>query len=155
MRKFLAASSALAALAAPLAPARAATDVTFTGLVINSCVLTLGTPGLLAPSTDGQTLSSENGGGLASTLAVVAVGLAPTLNFSAPILTTPNGYAGEATSAIRYTSLGGANQPYTTASSSARAGVLLDTFTIHSRVTSPTGFSGGTYNVRTTVTCQQ
>lgn len=136
------------------APAQAG-DVTFTGVIANSCVLNLSTPGVVAPSTDGTVLASDVGGGVAATLSVVAVGTAPTLAFGAPALTTPTGYSGNATAAIRYTSAGGANQAYTSTASTARSGTLLDTFTINSRVTGAGGFASGTYNVRTVVTCQQ
>ena len=136
------------------APAAAA-DVVFTGALVNSCILNVSTPGVLGPSSDGQTLSSETGTGVAAILAVIAVGSAPTLSFTAPALTTPAGFSGTATTAIRYQSLSGRTQAYTTGASTMTGGTLLDTVTINSRVQSPTGFASGLYTVRTVVTCQQ
>ncbi len=142
-----------AAIALP-APAIAA-DVVFTGTLINSCVLNLTSPGVLAASSDGNTLSSENVGGVPAVLAVVAVGTNPTLSYTAPTLQSPATYSGTPVTAIRYQALGGASQPYTSNASSMTAGSLLDTVTINSRVTTNRGFASGTYTVRTTVTCQQ
>lgn len=142
-------------VAAALCTPAYSADVNFTGIVVNSCVLSVSTPGVLTPSTDGSVLQSEAGGGAPALLGVVAVGTAPTLNFAAPTVSTPNGFSGTATPAISYQSIGGANQPYTSAAHTTRSGVLLDTFTIHSRVVGAAGFATGTYGVRTVVTCQQ
>lgn len=147
-------AAGVAVLSAGIAPVNAA-DVTFTGIVTNSCVLNLSTAGVLAPTTDGTTLATETGGGAAAVLVVVAVGTAPTLNFSAPTVTTPNGFSGTAIATVRYTSTGGANQAHTSAPTTVRTGGLLDTFTVNSRVSGPAGFASGTYGVRTVVTCQQ
>lgn len=154
MRLTIFTAASVAILSAGVAPVYGA-DVNFTGIVTNSCVLNLSTAGVLAPTADGTTLASETGGGAAAVLAVVAVGTAPTLNFSAPTVTTPNGFSGNASATIRYTSAGGANQGYTSSATTARAGGLLDTFTINSQVSGPAGFASGTYGVRTVVTCQQ
>lgn len=142
------------ALLAASTPARAA-DVVFTGALINSCVLNLSTPGVLGQSSDGSTLTSETGTGVAAIMAVVAVGSRPTLNVSAPTLTTPAAFDGSAVTSIRYQALSGTTQPYTQSATSFTAGALLDTLTFNARVQSATGFASGTYTVRTTVTCQQ
>lgn len=154
LSKLASVTAAGATLLVASTPSRAA-DVVFTGALLNSCVLNLSTPGVLGQSSDGTTLTSELGNGVGAIMAVVAVGARPTLNVSAPTVTTPAAFDGEATTAIRYQSLSGANQPYTTAPSSFRAGALLDTVTFNARVQSATGFASGLYTVRTTVTCQQ
>jgi hypothetical protein len=146
------ACGAFAALATA-APA-AAVDVSLTGLVINTCVLTVPTPGLMALSSDGTRLGSEEGlGGAPATLSVVAAGAAPTLSFAVPSLSGPGGTDGAVTE-IAYTALSGENQPYTASASSADA-ARIDTFTIDGRVSSEDGFTAGTYAVTVTVTCQQ
>lgn len=133
----------------------AASEVRLTGSVINSCVLSLPTNGALALSTDGTRLGSQDGvGGAPATLTVVAAGSAPTLNFSSPTLTGPAGLSG-ATTAYAFTSTGsGASQAYT-ASPSTASSSLVDSFSIHSRVSSASGFPSGNYTVVVTVTCQQ
>ena len=154
MRFISAAGLAAGLVTLTSAPARAG-DVVFTGSLLNSCVLNVSTPGVLGASTDGQTLSSELGTGTAAVLAVVAVGAAPTLSFTAPTVTTPAAHTGTTTAAIRFQALGGATQAYTSSASSMTGGPLLDTVTINSRIQASGGFKSGTYTVKTTVTCQQ
>ncbi|MGL4396484.1 MAG: hypothetical protein ACRCS9_08105, partial [Hyphomicrobium sp.] len=48
--------------------------VPFTGVVLSTCVLTVGTPGLMAAGTDFTTLSSTNSGGTPGTIAVLSTG---------------------------------------------------------------------------------
>ena len=141
-------------LLALAAPAQAA-DVTLRGSLISSCILTLSTEGRLAASSDPTIVGSEESGGNAALMAVVAVGATPTVTFSAPSVEAPSGAPSGAQAQIRYTSLGGSNQPYTSSSSSSSQVRLLDTFTINARVTSSNGFGAGDYVVHTTTTCSQ
>lgn len=136
-------------------PAAQAADVVFTGTLANSCVLNLSTPGVLGQASDGTTLTSETGTGVAAIMAVVAVGTRPTLSIGAPTLTAPAAFNGSATTAIRYQALSGATQGYTSSATSFLGGALLDTITFNARVQSASGFASGAYTVRTTVTCQQ
>jgi hypothetical protein len=137
------------------APATAA-EVRLRGSLLSSCVLSLSTEGRLAISAGDPTMfGSEESGGLAATMTVVAIGASPSVSFSAPIVDAPSGFSSSAQAAIRYTSLGGSSQAYTSAASSSSTVRLLDTFTINSRITSVEGFQSGNYVVRTVATCQQ
>jgi hypothetical protein len=147
-------TSSFAVAPAAIAPADAA-NVTLSGLLVDSCTLSLATPGALAASADGATLGSEQSGGTAATLTLIAIGGAPVVQFSAPSLSSPVGWSASPTTAIRYTSVGGANQAYTSGASSRQETGLIDSFTIHGRVTSGGGFAAGTYTVTTVATCQQ
>lgn len=149
------AAPAMAAAALLLAAPAPAADVTFTTSLLNSCVLTLDTSGRLAASSDGTTLGSEISGGSAATMAVVAIGAAPRITFSAPTLSGPSGWGGGATTQIRYTSSRGTPQAYTSASSTQTLSGLLDLFTVNARVQSANGFDGGSYTVTSIATCQQ
>lgn len=145
-------------LAAPLlfgAGPAGAIDVTLTANLINSCILTISTPGQLAAATDGRSIGSENSGGGAATFGLVAIGGAPSVQFAAPTLTSPAGWDGDPTIRIRYTSPGGASQAYTSGTTTYNGNDLLDTFTVHARVDNDDGFAGGQYVVHTLVTCQQ
>lgn len=142
-------------IGATLATPASAADVVFTGNLVNSCILNVSTPGILGVGSDGNTLSSETGTGVAAILGVTAVGTIPALSFTAPTLVTPAGFNGTATTAIRYQALSGRTQAYTSGASTMTGGTLLDTVTINSRVQTTGGFASGTYTVRTTVTCQQ
>lgn len=151
MRQFL----YVAAFCALAAPAQAA-NVNLTANLTNSCILTLGTTGLMTAAADGLSISSDHSGGTAATLTVVSIGALPTINFAAPALTSsPAGWSASPTVQIRYTSTGGANQAYTSSASSATLSVLSDAFTIHGKVISATGFAAGSYNLQTVATCSQ
>lgn len=139
-------------LALILAAPAEAVPVTLSGTIINSCTLTVNTPGVLVLSASGTTLGSSPGGTAAS-LSVVAAGSAPTLTFGAPTLTSGASTTG-ATTEIAYTSTSGANQDYT-ASQTTRAASLIDSFSVHARVTRDAGFGSGSYTVTTLVTCAQ
>ena len=155
MRAKIACIGTIAGLSALSAPAHAV-DVTIGATLVNSCVLTLSSVGVMTPASSGNVISTEESGGSAATLGVIAIGAFPTISFAAPSLTTsPAGWTGTPTNAIRYTSTGGASQTYTSGSSSLTASVLSESFTIHGRVTSSTGFAAGTYNLRTVATCSQ
>ena len=143
------------ATAAFVAAPACAADLTFTANLSNTCILAVVNQGTLVATTDGKTLSSEASGGVAATLSVVAVGLNPTIKFTAPTLQSPAGWTGSPTTAIRYQSTAGANQAYTTTATNAAIGALIDLFTVNSKVDNATGFISGQYIVRTTVTCQQ
>jgi hypothetical protein len=149
-RKFLIALPLLA-LAAPAN----AVEIRLSGTLLSSCILSLSTPGQLAISGDAASYGSENVGGLGATMTVVAIGVVPSVSFTAPVIDSPAGFSPTAQAQIRYTSLGGANQAYTSAASSSSAVRLLDTFTIHGRILSGDGFQSGSYAVRSTATCQQ
>ena len=149
-------SCLILALMAPFAaPARAA-NVDLTASLVNSCVLTIGTSGVMTAASSGTQISSENSGGTAATLTVVSIGSAPTISFSAPSLTvSPASWSATPTVEIKYSSLGGANQAYTSGASSTSLAALTDSFTINGRVTSASGFAAGSYTLRTVATCSQ
>lgn len=142
-----------AMLIAVASPAQAV-DITFGASLTSSCTLTLNSAGTMTVSTAGTVLGSEQSGGSAATLGVVAVGVLPTVAFTAPSLTTsPSGWSVSHTDEIRYTSTLGQNQVYTASSSSHSQTGLIDLYTVHGRVTSSAGFAAGAYTLRTTVTC--
>lgn len=146
--------AAAAVISCILTTPAGAANVSLSGLVVNACILTVGTPGVLAPASSGLRLGSEETGGLPATLTVVATGTAPTLSFAAPTLSAPAGSSGSTTE-IRYNASGsGASQAYTS-SASAAAAHLLDTFTVNARVSNSSGFSSGLYTASTVVTCSQ
>lgn len=131
-----------------------AATVSFNALVINLCVLTLTTPGVLAASADGTSLASDNGG-VKATMSVIATGTHPTISFTAPNSTGPAGWTGNPTRFLAYSSLLGANQPYTSGASQVAMTGLLDTFTIDGKIVNASGFASGSYTLTSTATCQQ
>ncbi len=132
-----------------------AQPVNITGILTNSCVLSISGSGVLAPASDGHSISSTQAGGQPGSFTLVAIGASPRVRFTAPTLEAPAGVTGTPVTTIRYTSLRGAQQDWTATASMATAGALLDTFTIHGRVENEAGFVSGRYNVQTVVTCEQ
>lgn len=136
----------------------AAVPVTMSGNVLQSCILTVSTTGLLGVSTDGgRTLGSEETGGIASVLAIVATGGAPSITVGAPSMSSrPGAYTGTPTVSVRYSSLGGASQAYTSGSSGyTSSNPLGDTLTVNMKAVDNGGFAAGAYQLTTNVTCQQ
>jgi hypothetical protein len=134
-----------------------AADVTFTGIVLNTCTL-VATPGLLGLSADGETLGSEELGGLAAEIAIVSLGV-NTITVGAPTRTgSPVGYnaTGEVIS-VAYqglVALGSISQSYTTSTTDFDVGILpLTVVEIDNRIVNPNGFIQGTYETTTVVTC--
>ncbi|MGB3723040.1 MAG: hypothetical protein WA979_09505 [Pacificimonas sp.] len=133
-----------------------AVDVDLSGTVIDSCILTLSTEGVLTSGASGTTLSSSNALGAPAILGVVATGGLPSVDFSAPTLSAqPGGYSGTPTVSMAYTSLGGASQSETTGASSYTSALLLDAVTVQGTVTDSSGFVAGDYTVTSIATCSQ
>lgn len=147
-------------LAACLAPAAASaqTVVAFNGTLLPSCVLSISTPGLLGANlATGTEIGSEQTGGAAAVVTVVATAGRPTLTVGAPTMSQrPAAYTGTPVVSVRYSSTGGGSQAYTTAQTSyASSNILGDTLTLNVKADDSGGFAAGSYRVQTTVTCQQ
>jgi hypothetical protein len=153
---FAAVTASAVILALPVS-AQAQTVVQFNGIVVPVCILTVNTSGVLAMSTAGTELGSEQTGGVAAVLGVVSTGGAPTLLFTAPTMSIkPVTYAGTPALSLKYTSSGGANQAYTSAASQhTSTNPLGDTVTLNAKAIDSTGFTAGSYRLQTTATCQQ
>lgn len=136
-------------------PATAA-NVNLSATLANSCILSIGTSGLMTANSAGTQIGSENAGGAPATLTVTAIGLSPNVTFAAPSLSaSPAGWSASPTLAIRYTSLDGAAQAYTSGQSSFTITGVSDTFTVHGKVDSAAGFAAGAYTLTTVATCSQ
>lgn len=156
--KAAAAVASFLAVLAPINAAQAQTAVQFDGAVVASCVLSVGTPGVLGVSaSSGTEIGSEQPGGVAAVLSVVATAGAPTIAFSAPTLSVkPGAYSGTPTVSLKYSSPGGANQAYTSSASQyTNTTALGDTVTLNAKATDSAGFPAGNYRIQTTATCQQ
>jgi hypothetical protein len=140
----------------PLAAAQPAnaTTVNLNASLTSSCTLTLSSSGTMTASSSGTVLGSEQSGGSAASMTLVAVGTLPTVSFAAPALSaSPGGWSSVHTDEIKYSSTRGASQAYTSSASAFSETGLTDTFTVHGRVTSTEGFAAGNYTLTTVVTC--
>lgn len=153
-RLFTACLYGLSFCALPATAAKAAV-VTFTGTVLNSCVLSVTTPGLLTTSNAGTTLGSEEAGGVNAIMSVIATGSTPTITFAAPTLTGPSASTADATKEVGFNAQSGTSQGYAPSPLSYPLSRLTDTVTVKGRVTNPNGFVSGTYGLSMVVTCQQ
>lgn len=144
-----------AALTGFCMPAAQAATVSLSGVVVNSCVLSVPTTGLLVIDTNGTTLRSDTGvGARAASLTVVAVGASPTLTFAAPQATAPLGATPDTVQYSYSASGSGANRAFASTGSTAPSN-LIDTFTINGRMDRVAGFPSGTYGMTVEVTCGQ
>lgn len=137
------------------APAGAAPlDVTFTGVVIDTCTIAIATPGVMMLSGDGTILGSDQGLGVPATVTVLSIG-SNTISLSAPTLETyPASYTpGGETVAMNYTGL--ASHPvFSSLGLDFDIGLLsLSNLFVNLKVTDPAGFVQGTYTAKTVLTC--
>src|SRR5262245_56986827 len=112
-------SATLALGAVLFAPGVGAADtlVPFNASIASSCVLTLHTQGTMTISSDFQQMGTEQTGGVAAAMAIIATAPA-TVSFTAPTMDTkPAAYVTTPTVSLKYTSTAGANQSYTTGAS--------------------------------------
>lgn len=144
-----------AGLALASASNASAATVSLSGLVVNSCVLTIPTSGVLVADAAGTTLRSDAGvGARAASMTVVALGASPSLTFSAPQSTSPSGATPDSVQ-FSYSAAGsGASRGFAATGATASSN-LLDTFTINGKMDRAAGFPGGTYGMTITVTCGQ
>lgn len=144
----------LFAVASAGAPAGAA-DVTFSGTLNGTCILSLNTPGVLGMNAGGA-LSSE--AGAPALLGILSVG-SNELSFEPPVWEeTPALYApGTELLEVAYSGLAGlglANQTFTDSLTTRNIGTLpLSLLTMHARASNSTGFVAGDYELKVVVTC--
>jgi hypothetical protein len=151
MRKVLAVciiavSSVAPAMAAPL-------DVTFTGLVTDTCTIAIPTPGIMMMSSDGKMLGSDQALGVPATLTVISLGTNH-IDLATPALTgTPPGYAGGETLQMNTTGL--FNHPvFTSLGINFDIGILsITSLIVNMHVTNPAGFTQGMYTAKSVLTC--
>lgn len=137
------------------AGAAQAATVSLAGVVLNSCILTLPTTGLMVADSTATTLRSDTGtGARAASLTVAALGASPTLSFAVPQFSSPSGVTADSVE-YSYTAAGsGASRGYAATASTASSN-LIDSFTINGKVTRAAGFPTGTYGMTIEVTCGQ
>ena len=139
----LLAASCVSAAAAPL-------DVTFTGVVVDTCTIAVATPGVMMLSGDGTILGSTQALGVPATVTVISIG-SNNIALSPPTLETyPGGYTpGE----MNTTGLA-SNPVFTSLGIDFDIGLLsLTSLFVNMQVTDPGGFAQGTYTAKTVLTC--
>lgn len=135
-----------------------AANMNFSGTVLAACSILATTGGTLALSTNGDTLASDNLGGLPGSVTILSIGES-TIDVAPPTRTAqPAGYnsAGEAVE-VSYFGVGGlalVNQAYTSTPTSFDVSTIpASVITVNNRITNPNGFPAGNYATQTVVTC--
>ena len=151
--KYLVAAAAVAVSGTAIA---ATGNVPFNGTVTDTCIVTVGSPGTIAPNTGYTVLGSKEAGGAAGTATILATGNAFNLTAEAPSAwTAAPASASAATFAAEY-DLSGAN---TASNVAGGTGTTLAFGTTNVSVdltaTLPTGtYEAGTYAATVTVRCE-
>ncbi len=157
MRK-IAAIFVATSLVLPYQAAHAATaNVPFTGLVTATCVLTVGTPGVMTASTDFTALSSTHAGGVAGTVSALSTGTAFKVSAIAPTAFTssPAGGGSSVGFSAAYrgsgaTTIGTTPGATTTTLSSGLTNLSIDLSAVKSVGT----FDAGAYAAEVVVRCE-
>jgi hypothetical protein len=146
--------AALAIVGACLPAAAAPLDVTFTGLVVDTCTIAIATPGIMMLSGDGTILGSDQGLGVPATVTVLSIGT-NNIALSAPVLEThPVGYTPGGETIAMNTSGLASNPVFTSLGIDFDIGLLsLTSLFVNMKVTDPAGFTQGTYTAKTVLTC--
>ena len=129
-------------------------DVTFTGIVLDTCTIAVPTPGIMVLSSDGTILGSDQGLGVPATVTVLSIG-SNHIDLSAPTLVShPAGYTpGNETVEINTSGLA-SNPIFTSLGIDFDIGLLsLTSLFVNMKVTDPDGFANGTYTAKTVLTC--
>lgn len=151
------AAGSLVLVGSSIATAFAGSIVPFTGTVINSCILTVGTPGVMAPSSDYTVLGSKQAGGTSGVVTAVSTGTTFQVSVDAPSSFTlaPTGGNTSVSFATRYSGVGATNigsTPGTTATALSSGVTVL---TVDLAATKSTGvFTQGSYTAEAVVRCE-
>jgi hypothetical protein len=131
-----------------------ALDVTFAGVVVDTCTIALATPGVMVLSTDGTILGTDQGIGIPATVTVVSIGTNNISLATPELLTHPLDYTpGDETVEMAYSGL--ASHPlFSALPLDFDIGLVsLTSLFVDLKVTDAGGFTQGAYTARTVLTC--
>ena len=158
MRKIVAKAAAVAALALSADVACAVqANVPFTGIVTSTCVLTVGSPGVMSASTDFTNLSSTNSGGVAGTIAVLSTGTAFKVSAIAPtaFTTSPVGGGDAVLFNALYQGTGATSIGSTPGATATTLNTGLTNLSVNLNAQKSSGtFPGGAYATEVIVRCE-
>lgn len=141
-----------------IAPAAAVTDtVIFNGNVISTCLITVGTPGILSTNGAMNVLSSSEAGGVSGTATVVTTGAGFNLSTSAPstFFLAPAGGDDDVSFATHYSASGVTSLLDVVGSVTSPLGLGLTNVDVDLSATKSAGvFPAGNYTAEVTLTCE-
>ncbi len=154
-KSFITMGICLCACASPARPAEGL--AVFAAELLETCVVLVGTPGVLDLSSDGKTLSSSAGGlGLSADVTVTTTGTGFEIDISNPssFATAPSGASSGATFSTHYDMTGVTSGIGILAGVTSLLDIGVTVVDIDMEVSRPTGFPAGTYLAQTVVTCE-
>lgn len=158
MTKLLTSLFATTACILAATPAAAVTtNVPFTSTVASACVLTVGTPGVMAPDAGYATLDTTESGGTSSVVTVISTGATFSVSADAPTTfsTAPTGANDNLTFEAKYQGTGATTIGETLGTVSTPLGLGLTTLTLDLKATKSTGvFPQGLYTTDVVVRCE-
>lgn len=141
-----------------IAPAAAVTDtVIFNGNVISTCLITVGTPGVLSTNGAMNVLSSSEAGGVSGTATVVTTGTDFNLSTSAPstFFLAPAGGDDDVSFATHYSASGVTSLLDVVGTVTSPLGLGLTNVDVDLSATKSAGvFPAGNYTAQVTLTCE-
>ncbi|WP_295813597.1 hypothetical protein [uncultured Nitratireductor sp.] len=139
-------------------PAAAITDtVIFNGNVLSTCLITLGTPGILASNGDFSVLSSTEAGGASGSATILTTGTSFSVSTSTPaaFIAAPTGGDDNVTFASSYSASGVTTLLDVVGSVTSPLGLGLTNVDVDMSATKSTGtFPAGSYTAEVTLTCE-
>lgn len=158
MRKIVQYTSFAAVVAIASQPAFAAdATVPFAGLVTSTCVLTVGTPGVMAASTDFRALSSTNAGGIPGTVSALSTGSSFKVSALAPtaFTTAPQGGGDAVSFHANYSATGSTSIGNTPGTTPTTLNSGLTNISVNLNAVKSAGtFNGGAYAAEVIVRCE-
>ncbi|MGF1545267.1 MAG: hypothetical protein ACFB00_12350 [Parvularculaceae bacterium] len=145
-----------ACLCASPALAQSTGNVQFNGVVLDSCIVVVGTPGLLQPNAQSNALSSAETGGLPGLATVTATSADFDLEVDPPVAfaSAPAGAETNAAFAASYSAAGATNATDTPAGAPTSLGFGVTAVTVNASATKSAGaFPAGAYQLETVVRC--
>jgi hypothetical protein len=141
------------ACASPSAMAADATAV-FAGTVASTCILTIGTPGVVTANANFTRLSSDNAGGAESTVAALATGSGFKITALAPVAFTA-GNSSNVTFIADYSLTGATTATNVPGATPSPLGAGATTVSVGLEADKTTGtFGAGAYAAAVTVRCE-
>ncbi len=146
---------ALPVMAITCTNAHAATaPAVFTGTVLSTCVLTVGTPGIIAPNSDFSALDSRNPGGLPSSVSALTTGGSFSISAVPPASFTTGSSTG-VTFATAYTLSGATTASGVIGTATTLLGIGVTNISVDLAATKSSGsFQAGAYTAAVTVRCE-
>lgn len=129
--------------------------VPFNGLITSTCVLTVGTPGILAPNATFTQLSSKNGSGISGGVTALTTGGTFNLSMQTPTTFTIAPPNSESTFTVEYSASGATTVGLTSGLINTLLGIGLTTVSVDLTADKNTGtYATGDYAAIVTVTCE-